>query len=153
MQRFSLFSSMATVLVTLGAAIVLIKFGESISEMLIHIDGAFAQAVSVNQLEAALLAVLGAYLVVRGFREGAVTAYTLFRRASWDPSGSIEYVWCNRESAVVGAAVDFLSGLLLMLGRKGIAETWTRLHPMGSNGKLPPSDESAADLSDQPPEP
>jgi len=149
MQRFSQFSSMATVLVTLGAAIVLIKYGESISARLIHIDDEFALAVSPTQLEAALIGVLGAYLVVRGFREGAVTAYALIRRASWDPSGSIEYVWRNRESAVVGAAVDFLSGLVLMLGRKGIAETWGRLHPMGSNDKLPPSDESAAGMTDQ----
>ena len=145
MQRYSLFSSAATTLITFGVALVLLKFGEEIGKAIIRTDEQFAIGMSATQLEAVLLGTLGAYFITVGFREGLVIAYTLIRKASWDQSGTMEYVWRNRERQIAGAATEFLTGWLLVLGRKGIAEMWARLHPMGSNDELPPSDEKAAD--------
>jgi hypothetical protein len=143
-QRYSLVSSAATTLITLGAAIVLLRFGEEISNALVRTNEQFALGMSATQLEAVLLGILGIYLITTGFREGSVIVYTLIRKASWDQSGTIEYVWRNRERELAGGAVEFIAGWLLVLGRKGIAETWARLHPMGLSDELPPSDKSAA---------
>lgn len=143
-QHFALFSSAATLLVTLGAAVVLLKFGEEISAFIVRADEQFAMGISATQLEAAFLGVLGTYFIVLGFREGAVIAYTLVRKAAWDQSGTLEYMWRNREREMAGAAVEFVAGWLLVLGRKGMAETWARLHPLGSSDELPPSDENAS---------
>ena len=133
MQRFSLFLSAASTLITLGVAFVLLKYGDMVAGALVRTDDRFSFGLSPMQLEAVLLGVLGAYLAVAGFRQVAVIGYTLIRRPAWDQTGALAYVWHNQEREVAGAAIDLLAGLLLLFGRKGIAAGWARLHPMGEH--------------------
>lgn len=142
MRRFSLFSTSATTLVTLGAAVVLLTLGERIAEAVVPAGDEVSLSMPSVQLEVALLGVLGVYLLVVGLRQGAVVGYTLIRKPSWDASGTIEDVWRNLEREVAGAIVNTAAGFVLVLGRKGIAETWARLRPMVS-GEGRSSDDAA----------
>ena len=130
MQRFSLFIASASTLITLGTAFVLLKYGDMVAGALVRDDGRITFGLSPMQLEAVLLGVLGAYLVVAGFRQLAVAGYTLLRKPSWDQTGALAYVWNNQEREVAGAVVDLLGGTLLLFGRKAIAAAWARVHPM-----------------------
>lgn len=146
MQQFSLFSSAATTMVTFGAALVLIRFGDLVAGAIIRTgEDGLLLGLSASQMEAVLFGTLGAYLTVSGFRQAAVLAYELLRRSSWDQPGKLEYIWQNRQGELVGSVVQLIAGSALVLGRKGLAEAWKRVHPMEGDEETvsPPTDTAA----------
>ena len=81
------------------------------------------------RLEVAAFGVLGAYFLILGLRDCASLAF----RAATKPFGAEmpPHLWQGYGEEVTGAIVMTIGGLLLLLGREGLATSWRRLRGDG----------------------
>ena len=97
-----------------------------------------------QELEQAGFGILGAYLLILALRDLAVVIYVLRMKAEWDSTGQFTYLWANNGQTLIGAVVQGLFAVILLLGRQRLASAWSKLHPMGDLGASEDSEDTTA---------
>jgi hypothetical protein len=111
-----------SVALTAVVATWLLKASAHLAERLVPVDAGGSLG---GNVQAAAFGVLGTYFLVLGLRDGAGLAF----RAATKPFGNdtLSYLWQGSGEAVVGTIVQCIAGLVLILGRAGIASGLRRL--------------------------
>jgi len=129
-QRFQVYSQWTSVIGTAStviAAVILIAAAERIAAFVVA-DRDLTLPFAPVALEQLAFGLVGAYFLILSLRELAVTIYVLRTKPQWDSTGA--YLWEHSAQSLVGAAVQGVLALVLLLGRRSLARLWLKLHPM-----------------------
>jgi hypothetical protein len=117
--------------VTAALALSLLLWGDLLARRAIPHTPTLAVGLDAAQLLAVGATLVGVYVGMRGIAEVTGVAYVVARRP--DQVTGVPYLWENQSRRVIAAAVDIVLGVLLVLGRDGIAATWARLRSVRKN--------------------
>jgi hypothetical protein len=107
-------------LLSLIAGITLLKFSADAAEYLAPAGSSAEPPIAVQNLEVIAFGILGAILLVEGLRDLSSAVFQLATKPVYElEAGS--YLWRQSREALVGAGVQTIAGLALLLGRQGIA--------------------------------
>ena len=119
-------ASFINVLFSFAAGICFVRYGDQIGAWLASdLPDGSGPSSSLEVLSAAF-AVLGAYFLVTGLRNGAVVGVELFTKPKWEETATAAYVWERQRQTIVTSVVDTLAGIILLFGRHNIVAGWSR---------------------------
>ena len=75
---------------------------------------------------------VGAYFAISGLANLARLIYGIARHPQWDLTGTFGFALQSQQEQLAGAVVQIIAAVILLFGRRGLAATWARVHPMGS---------------------
>lgn len=113
----------------------LLIWGKQVSEWVIPETATLQIGVDANQLSVIAFALVGVFLLAGGLQDAISLGY-IFIHKRLNPLYNQEYLWIQEQEVVVNAILHITVGVFLILGRKGIGKTWSRLRefPTGSQG-------------------
>jgi hypothetical protein len=133
--------NLVPLILTLVAGITLLKFSPAIARRLdpAPSTGEHGSQMPLPSASLAVVAfgVLGASFLVEGLRDLASALFQLATKPS-NADINLNFMWQQSPQAVIGAAVQTVAGLALLLGREGIAHFAIRVretpHPPDGSG-------------------
>ena len=129
---------MATGLATvtnLGMAAVLLTSAEQIVGLILPARADEAGTVgtySPAEVQSIVFGGVGAYFAISGLANLARLIYGIVRHPKWDETGMFASALQSQHEQLAGAIVQLIAAVILLFGRRGLAATWARVHPMGS---------------------
>jgi hypothetical protein len=78
---------------------------------------------------------VGAVTLVHGLGEAAALGYVLRGKPKWVDMGNTQYLWERQSEAMVRACVKIMAGVVLLLGRRGLARSWAQLRSAARTGR------------------
>jgi hypothetical protein len=110
---------------SLIAAVLLLKYADRVAEKL-YTPEETTLPFEALQLEQVAYGTLGVYFLVKGVRAVAAAAFQLATRPALETE-TVSYLWRNQPGVIVDGTVEFAAGLILLLGRRGLAAAFSRL--------------------------
>ena len=107
------------------AGVLVLKNGDSLAEWAVGANDESLTSSSID-LERVAFGTLGVYFLVQGLRRASFAGFELATRPAFDREG-LAYLWQNQPRLILDGAVEFIAGLVLILGRRGLAKMWKRL--------------------------
>jgi hypothetical protein len=132
--RASLMSSLLGLLASATLGLFLVLCGDWLARRALPPSEPIQTSIDSSQLLRISLAVVGVVTLIGGLADVASLGYVLSGKPEWGEVGTTEYLWNRDREAVVRAAVYVVAGVLLILGRHGLASTWEKLAPSRPKG-------------------
>ena len=115
---------------TIIVALVLYKFASEISSRFNVPDGQSDSPLTSASLASVGFGILGAYFLVLAIRQFADLLFQLATKPAYEQQ-SLSYLWGNQLRALVGATVQLVAGLVLLVGRNALSKAWAHLRARG----------------------
>jgi hypothetical protein len=106
------------IIFTVVAAVLLIRFAEPLSHVLIRASE--LEPIPASSLLLPFIVTLGVYLLVSGLRGVAVVGLELLLAQSWANVGAAESVWARERTVAFSGAAEAIGGLLVLRFRNRI---------------------------------
>jgi len=130
-QIGSLLSLLASA--ALGAGVLL--WAELVAKLAVPQTTAISVGVDAPQLLSVGLALVGAVTLVSGLGEAAALGYVLRTKPIGLDLSNTQYLWERDSEAMVRACVKIAAGIVLLLGRSGLARTWAQVRAIAGTGR------------------
>jgi len=131
--RAQQYGTIAHLIVLAILAIALLRWADPIAQRAIPATANLEARVTASQLLEVGFALVGVSFLIRGVEQAAVLAYSL--PGDRGSTGAFEYLWEARADGMVTAIVDLFAGLILSLGRAGLAGGWARVRSLVGGGR------------------
>ena len=87
---------------------------------------------SAAELQSLVFGGLGVYFAIGALRDIATLVYTILRKPEWDSTNAMPYLFQHAQNDLVGAAVQLIAAIILLVNRRMLATAWHRMRPMAS---------------------
>ncbi len=133
--RASQVSSLLSLLANAALGACLLLWAEPVARLALPESAPISIAVDEHQLLSVGLALVGAVTLVNGVAEAAALGYVLRGKPSGIDMGNTQYLWERESEAVVRACVEIVAGVVLLLGRAGLARGWAQIRSVARTGR------------------
>ncbi len=124
--RTSQIGMMAGLLLRAALGVTLVKLADRIVAWVVPDGPPLRIDVYASELAALAFAIIGLYALIQGAENIVGAVYTAASRPTW-PSGSERtfwFVWERERETIVRAFVQIGAGLVLLIGRTSLVNTW-----------------------------
>jgi hypothetical protein len=133
-MRASQMGSLLSLLVSTALGVSLLLWAEPLARFALPESATLSIGVDERQLLSVGLALIGALILVHGIEGVASLGYLLLGKPKGIDMGNTEYLWERESEAMVRACVKIVLGVVLLLGRTGLARTWAQIRSIARTG-------------------